>query len=296
MQLRRYLQKKLHARRVRREEKDFNGQWLLLFGWPDDPLNADPDALFRVTPPPDRFYADPFPVTEQGRHFIFFEEYPFADPVGFISVVEVFRDGTHGPVQPVIRQPYHLSYPWMHRHDGRWYMLPESHQNGTVELWECTEFPLAWRKSRELMNGVQAADTTPFFHNGRWWLFTALKQDCKKFGDKLFLFHGPDLFGNQWTPHPANPVRQGLVHDRPAGNILRLGDRLIRPAQDSLTRYGGAMELREITRLDDQGYAEHCIRRIEPSGASDLRGMHTFNVCDGLLVMDGLVLCPKSAP
>ncbi len=296
MSLSRYLRKKLHASLVKREERTLLAQWFLLFGEHADPLNPpDPETLHRIVPPDDRFYADPFLVHDQGRHFIFFEEYPFADPVGFISAVEVFADGAHGEVRPVIRTPYHLSYPVMFQRDGQWFMMPESHQHNTIEIWTCEEFPWRWRLSHTLMEGVAAVDTTPLYHRGEWWLFTALRKNCKKFGDKLFLFRGDDLFGAHWEPHPLNPVRQGILYDRPAGNIIVRDDRLYRPVQDSLTRYGGAMELREITVLSRDAYAEHCVRRMEPTPGSELKGMHTYNAAHGWVVMDALRLVPRGA-
>jgi hypothetical protein len=278
---------------VKKEERTHWGQWNLLFQWTDALFPSRLEDMHCIQPPPDRFYADPFTSCEQGRHFIFFEEYPLENPIGYISVVEVFRDGTTSEVTPVLKCPYHLSYPWVFRQNGQWYMLPETHQNKTIELWEAVEFPWRWKRAHVLMDQVEAADTTPYFHDGRWWLFTALRQGCKKFGDRLFLFHGDDLFGRRWTPHARNPVRQGYVHERPAGNLFMHDNKVVRPAQDSLRRYGGAVELRHVTELDPERYRESTLLRIEPDEGSAFRGTHTINHGNGLLVLDGLRLIPR---
>lgn len=41
-------------------------------------------------------------------------------------------------------------------------MIPESSANKTIELWKCTEFPLKWEKHSNLIENIEAVDSTPF--------------------------------------------------------------------------------------------------------------------------------------
>jgi hypothetical protein len=294
----RYLVKKYYGSQVRREERTHLAQWMILYRWQNQALATDFSDMHQIIPPKDRFYADPFVAHDHGRTFIFIEEYPFAHPIGFISVIEVFEDGTHGEAIPIIKCDYHLSYPLLFQQNGQWFMMPESGQNKTIEIWRCDNFPYKWQKHTVIMDNILAADTTPFYYQEKWWLFTALKQYCKKFGDKLFVFSGDDLFGKKWQAHDLNPVRQGLVYDRPAGNIIVSHDKMYRPVQDSLKRYGGALELREITQLSQSDYQENLYQRIEPCWDASIKGTHTYNFSainahKGLLVMDALKVTPK---
>lgn len=293
MSVSRYLAKKYYSTQVRREEKNHLGQWMILYRWQEQALATDFREMHQIIPPTDRFYADPFCATENDRSFIFIEEYPFANPIGFISVIEIFKDGSHSAAIPIIKCDYHLSYPLLFKHDGQWFMMPETSQNKTIEIWRCQDFPYKWEKHTVIMDNILAADTTPFYYQDKWWLFTALKQDCKKFGDKLFLFSGNDLFSKNWQPHNLNPVKQNLVYDRPAGNIITSNNKIYRPVQDSLKRYGGALELREITQLSQNSYQETLHQRIEPCWDNTIKGVHTYNFSDGLLVMDGLKVIAK---
>jgi hypothetical protein len=293
MSVGRYLAKKYYSTQVRREEKNHLGQWMILYRWQEQALATDFREMHQIIPPTDRFYADPFCATENDRSFIFIEEYPFANPIGFISVIEVFKDGSHSAAIPIIKCDYHLSYPLLFKHDGQWFMMPETSQNKTIEIWRCQDFPYKWEKHTVIMDNILAADTTPFYYQDKWWLFTALKQDCKKFGDKLFLFSGNDLFSKNWQAHNLNPVKQNLVYDRPAGNIITSNNKIYRPVQDSLKRYGGALELREITQLSQNSYQETLYQRIEPCWDDTIKGVHTYNFSDGLLVMDGLKVIAK---
>jgi len=294
MSLLRYLQKKIYGRQAVKQSKSFYDQWYIRFGWKSFSTEQDYSSLFSIQPPHDRFYADPFPIEYQDRFYIFFEEYEFLNPVGYISVVEVFKDGSHSEIQPVIKMPYHLSYPCLFWHENTLYMLPETSNNKSIELWKCVEFPYRWEKSHILMDNLLAADTTPFFHQNTWFLFTSTKENVKKFGTRLDLFWSDDILSNNWHPHPLNPVKKNLLYERPAGYIIQKNHKIYRPVQDSISRYGGRMELREITHLSRTEYREKFVSAIEPDQiASGNLGCHTLNYANDFIVLDAIQLLPK---
>ncbi len=58
-----------------------------------------PDTFNRfkpLLPPRDRFWADPFPLLHEGRHYIFIEELLFRRNLGHLSVIPLREDGTAG--------------------------------------------------------------------------------------------------------------------------------------------------------------------------------------------------------
>jgi len=84
-------------------------------------------------------------------------------------------------------------------------MIPESSENRTIELYECKEFPYNWEKKMTLMENIMAADSTLYFHNNIWWLFTyVFDEDC------LRLFYSEKLMSDQWTEHPQSPIDQDI--------------------------------------------------------------------------------------
>ena len=60
------------------------------------------------------------------------------------------------------------------------YMIPETKQNKTIELYQCNEFPHKWEFLKTLMVNVEAVDSTLFEHMGKWWLFTNLVESIVK--------------------------------------------------------------------------------------------------------------------
>lgn len=301
MILPRKLLKHWYGIRKRRENRLFHEQWLL--GFLPVPENADAGLLLNgapasdftlLEPPPGIFYADPFLVRDGEKIYCFFEESAVAPVFGHISVAVLDAQARLlEPPRPVLHCPYHLSYPQVFRHDGQWYMLPETSANKTIELWVAEQFPDKWRRLEVLVDNIEAADATLYQAEDRWWLLAAVKENCRKFGDKLFAWHADSPLSTKWIPHEANPVRVGMLYDRPAGALFRHEGQLIRPVQDSIRRYGGAVEFRAVTELTPARYREEPLGRLEFPDGSGFVGVHTVNACPGLLTIDLLRLVPR---
>lgn len=266
----------------------FVEQWTLFYAFTN---RAFPMSLRRFTPivpPRDRFFADPFPVQHDHRHYIFIEEYVYRSRKGHISVIEVDANGHHRAPVTVLDAPHHLSYPFIVKHGDDYFMIPESGNNRTIDIYRCLEFPFKWEFHMHLMEGVEAYDATLFFHDRRWWLFaTMVEQPGASSLDELFLFHAPALLTTAWTPHPLNPIVSDVRRARPAGAVFIHEGRIVRPAQDSSKRYGRAITLHEIRTLNEREYEEVELQSIEPHWAPRLVATHTLNRGGRLTVVDG---------
>jgi hypothetical protein len=262
-------------------------QWILLFQF--DAAFPPRIAEFRkIVPPKDRFWADPHVLHRGGRYYVFVEEYLFHTRKGHISVLVLDEHGRYeGPLK-VLERDYHLSYPFVFEAGGELYMIPESADNRTVELYKCVEFPLRWTFVKNLLEGIAAFDATVLHHEGEWWLFaTVVENRGGSSWDDLFLFHCDSIFG-EWIPHRFNPVISDVRRARPAGAIVSHNGQLYRPSQDSATRYGRALNLNRIERLAIDDYEEECVAIIAPEGDGGLRGVHTYARADRLTVLDAL--------
>ena len=212
-----------------------------------------------------RFFADPFPIGVNGRHYIFFEELDHRAPKGVVSYVEVDRGGAVSPVRRALEEPWHLSYPFLFEDDGQIWMIPESSANRTVDLYRADPFPQSWTKVETLLSGIEVSDATVVRHNGRLWMFAAARDGQGSYSDTLSLFSAPKLTG-PWTPHPANPVLVDHRAARPAGGFFMRNDRLWRPVQDCERGYGTGVGLAEIVRLDETAFEQdvHTVLRPPP--------------------------------
>lgn len=220
-------------------------------------------------------YADPFLFEHEGRHHLFCEEIPPGSWRAVISHVELSADGgPAGPPSTVLEAPYHLSYPCVFAHGGEVFLIPETSSQMRVELYRSVDFPREWRREAVLLEDLAASDATLLEHAGRLWLFVNVAAPAATLLDELHVFSASELRG-PWHAHPCNPVVSDVRAGRPGGAIQRWGSRLVRPAQDSSRRYGGAISFREIDVLTPESYSEHEIARIDPA-ALRARATHTY--------------------
>jgi hypothetical protein len=272
-------------------------EWSIAWRFSDDESwNGSLEGFHRLQPPKGGFWADPFPIQVNGRNYIFFEELPAGSAKAHISVVEVDRDGHASKPVKVLERDYHLSYPFLVEEDGTLYMIPETADNHTVEVYRCVDFPTKWKLERVLLKDVLCADATLHREGDRWWMFANAATGGADVNDELCIFTSDRLLG-EWEPHRRNPVKSDVRSARPAGRLFRHGNRLYRPGQIGAPHYGAGIALHRVTRLTRDEYVEEEDRRIMPPdyatrgpSASDVViGIHTINRAGDLSVTDAFM-------
>ena len=231
------------------------------------------------------FYADPFPFEHEGRLVLFVEDWDHRQQKAVISAVEWGQDGPEGTPRPVLSHDVHLSYPFVIAHAGEVWMIPESSNARTLELYRAVSFPWRWERHSVLLEGMEISDATPFLLDGRWWM-TATVGYGGSLSDSLCLWSAPELWG-PWTPHAHNPVLVDIASSRPAGRVEIREGRVLRSFQDGRGGYGAAMGTAEITRIDDEGFEQRIISEIRPGEGWTGTRVHTLNAAGGIETIDG---------
>jgi hypothetical protein len=234
---------------------------------------------------PGHFYADPFLLAHQAQTWLFFEDYCYGEKRARIKCAPIQPDLSIGAARVCIDRPYHLSYPLVFHHAGEIFMVPESAENQSVELWRAIDFPFTWKLEKTLFRG-SLVDTTPFFHGGRWYFFTSVAEPP---GNTAFgaLFSSDTLTGD-WVRHPNCPISTDVRYARSAGAILRLGNRLLRPVQDCSWNYGHCIHVEEVLELTPDVYRGRRLHSIEPNWDRGLDGVHTYAFSDGIEILDAV--------
>ncbi len=245
-----------------------------------------------VTPPRDRFYADPFVIRRNDHNYIFFEDYRYKQKKGLISCMEVDKTGECSKPEVVLETPYHLSYPFVFEHQGEMFLMPETRSNRSVELYRAVDFPRRWVLEKVLLKDLPAVDPTIFVHDGKVWLFVGGMVDNVSTNDELFLFFANSLFG-EWTPHQKNPVVSDVRTARPAGKLFFHNGQLIRPSQNCSTRYGFGVSFNRVDTLTSCDYREVPVGNISAEWRPGNLGTHTWNQNEDFQVVDGRTLIFK---
>ncbi|MEZ5476112.1 MAG: hypothetical protein R3E95_01000 [Thiolinea sp.] len=269
----------------------FHRHWILLTCRTETPLHElnQLERAEHLVPPPGCFWADPFLLEWQGRQYVFFEEYVFARKKGHLSCMELPPSGGVGACVRVLERPYHLSYPFLFEYAGQLYMVPESAENHTVDLYRCEHFPERWVWVKTLMSAVEAYDPTLCQHAGRWWMFVNLRHHADSSPHELlYLFSADSPLAEHWEPHPENPVNTYASQARPAGALFTQNGRLYRPSQNCAGSYGRGLNINQIMEWNRSRYREQLVRQYIPAGAASLEGLHTLSFVKGRVVVDGI--------
>lgn len=268
-------------------------QWILLYYLDKDEKIAD--SIFRykrITPPKDRFWADPCLVCKDHKYYIFLEELIYKQNAGkaHIAVIEMDDKGNYKQPEIVLKRDYHLSYPFVFEYKGAFYMIPETIEKSCIQLYKCIGFPNEWEFVMNLKEDIKAVDTTIFEKDGKVWMFTNIKENPGGSSyDELFLFYADDLLTNQWRSHPGNPVVSDVKSARPAGALFFHENKLYRPSQDCSFRYGYATVINEVIEMTTTVYIEKPVSNILPNWSKDVVATHTLSHQKKLTVIDALV-------
>jgi hypothetical protein len=254
------------------------------------PSEGPESAFVKVAKPVLRSHADPFLLDRDGRGHVFFEEYDNGLDKGRIATFSIGPDLRCTEPKVVLERPYHMSYPFVFEDGAALYMIPETTHNRTVDLYVCERFPDRWRLRKRLLYGLDAADTNLLVHDGRYWLFTSVR-DPGRSGRYLCIFFARELLAARWTPHPVNGQRlyEDAAHTsgRGAGGFFRRDGALIRPAQHNPDYYGQSIVLNRIDRLTEEEFVETPVTTIRaPWPSRGKTGTHHLSFSDRFVVMD----------
>ncbi|MEV5572256.1 hypothetical protein AB0L06_19600 [Spirillospora sp. NPDC052269] len=208
------------------------------------------------------FVADPFALRVGDRSHMFFEIYDRATGLGRIGHADSpdHRSWTYNGV--VLAEDFHLSYPFVFTHGGRFFLVPETRRTGQVRLYVADPFPTRWRLATVLLHRP-LADPTLVHLDGRWWMYACGPHNH----DHLHLFNADTLFG-PWTEHPASPIVSGDPgRARPAGRPVLWDHRLVRFAQDCRGGYGRGVRAFTITDLSPDDHRETSTP-VDPFGSA----------------------------
>jgi hypothetical protein len=221
----------------------FNG----LQGWINPLFKAED-----VTDVPAKFVADPFLVKEDKIWNLFFEVYNNDTKQGDLAVATSTNTWTWKYEKVILDEPFHLSYPYVFKSEGEYYLIPESFEDNSIRLYKADDFPTKWSYVKTLVEGRDYVDNSIIFYNDKWWLFSSVGSN-----DTLYLHYADSLTGS-WQEHLQSPIVAGDVHKaRPSGRMIIYDGNLYRFTMDINPPVGTHQVMAyEITEITPTNYSE----------------------------------------
>lgn len=263
---------------------------------PIDPAEANvlnTADLFGIPCDAGRYFADPFPISINGRTFLFVEEFPFSTGRGLISMCEIGDNGQLSTPAPILETPFHLSYPQVFTHDDHVWMLPEASASGGVDLYRANRFPDRWQHHVRLID-EPLHDATIYCDGTRWWIFAATRFMHSSSWCSLKVFFADELLG-PWQPLSGTPLKVDARTARPGGSLMQTTDALWRPAQNCDAGYGHALSWCRVDALTPSHFTEAAAGSLSFAPGNRCLGPHTWT-SDGTIDTVDLFAAPAHRP
>jgi hypothetical protein len=248
------------------------------------------DAVLRrgkvVPNPPGHFLADPFAVTGgDGTRYIFAEDYDYSEGKGSVAAYRLRPDGVPERLGIVLKEDFHLSFPFLFWHDGSLYMCPETAARRQIRLYRCVDFPMKWEHCEVLVDGINAVDTIIFPNGGGWGMLTSVDSAGGIGYWELHAYLSDNPLGG-WVKLQDEPLFMDASRGR-NGGLLRRGSTFFRVAQrPDFDFYGRSFSIYRIDRLDADGYEETKVQEVKPGFFKTAEGTHHMHHDDELVVYD----------
>ena len=231
-----------------------------------------------------RFLADPIAIEHAGRTVLFVEDFHHDLQKGVISAVEFDAEGPIAPAVCVLEEPWHLSYPFVLEAEGNVSMMPESSANREVALYRADPFPSRWVKEAPLLRDLPATDATVFARETAIGFSRRSRTCLTPHRICISSLHPAYLVPGM----PTEAIPCCVIRARAVRGSNHKSERSpVETSTDCSRRYGAALGLAEITRLDVGGYEQVVRNVLAPCPEWPGRRLHTLSQAGGLEFIDG---------
>lgn len=249
----------------------------------DNPIKAD-EIYWLPDAGDTQYFADPFIQKSGDKLFIVCERYDYSEGKGSIELLKWDISEEEVTKQwPLVRRKTHMAYPYLFNVNNNTYCLPENADSGLLELYRFDKEQVELKFEADLIDEIDAVDTTLFKSEKHWWLLFTRKDYSS---ENLYAWYADELTG-PYQPHRNNPVKTDIRSSRPAGNLFKWQNQLIRPAQDGSRTYGGRIALNSFKELSPHTFKEETIGFIEPDfHPTYKKGVHTISTSGNYTAID----------
>lgn len=207
--------------------------------------------------------ADPFLFVHNDTLFLFYEQKKLRHNGTIMMTRTDDLEHWSDPVE-VLRETFHLSYPWVFEKNGHIYMMPETCGDKSVRLYEAintelTEFRFVKKLIEQDENDelqCSFSDSSIVELDGIYYLFTTV---ISKDINHLCLFYANEFMG-EYHEHPKSPICVGNKYGRNAGSLIEYNGELFRLAQDCESLYGDNIHILKVNELSLSDYRENVVR------------------------------------
>lgn len=230
----------------------------------------------------DRWFADPFILSVTDSEVeVLVEEFYAPINKGRISKLIVDRKTMClKACIPILELDTHLSFPFIFRANNEVYIYPENSRNQQLSLYkyDCDNETV---KLLKVLSNEPLTDATITTLFGSPYLFSTRMPEPNK---NILNIYSADEWDGDYRLRQSVTFQDNTA--RNAGEIFKIGNRFIRPAQDCNSAYGRGIVFQEVFFQDGMFSFQELKRHYPKSWRYNL-GMHTFSMQGSIAIIDG---------
>ncbi|MBR8704737.1 glucosamine inositolphosphorylceramide transferase family protein [Bacteroides pyogenes] len=245
---------------------------------------------FEIIPNTNEFwFADPLLFEDNGKTWLFVEAFNYSTHKGELGVFDVI-DGKPQNFRVIITTPTHMSYPCVFKHNGEYYMIPETGAAKEIVLYKATSFPDGWKREKVLLTGEVFRDTTAILESNGSYTLLAYKQiGTNGFNMKYFVTKFVLDMNNLFLTF-VDEYYDKKKCNRPAGLLFSTNGEIYRVAQKCDKAYGEAIYVyktdNDLNFQQDKKVAELRGQNIVLNDGRKPILLHTYSQAGGVEVID----------
>ena len=133
----------------------------------------------------------------------------------------------------ILQKDYHLSFPFVFKHENKYYLIPESSKQKKLIYMNLYLFPDKLKFVRTLLSGFNAADSVLYNDKKIWYILTNLERSKNDLNSKdLSIFQSDSLLKGNFIQKHKNPVVSDIRFARNGGRLIYSKNKLYRVSQD----------------------------------------------------------------
>lgn len=233
----------------------------------------------------DRWFADPqlLEVNEQ-EIIVLVEEFCYRINKGRIAKLTVRRsDYALMDMKILLELPTHLSFPFIYHKEGKVYIMPENCKADSTKLYR-------YDSKTDLLEKCSDVSFLPLtdaiiakMKDGKEFILSTKEPEQNKDVLQIYEFDKERLAIDD---QPCQEIRFASNIARNAGEVFEVDGTLYRPSQDCNKCYGNGVVLQKLT-YDDGKFDMEDVNAFHSDYPEMDMGYHTFNMKNGLIVVDG---------
>lgn len=250
-----------------------------------DVLNADHLNIHWLHHPyRDRWFADPFFLSVDESHIVLLaEEFCYASQKGRIAKLVIKIDGyVLEEMKIILELPSHLSFPFIFRKADTIFMIPENCKTGQATVYEYNSQTDEVKQVSVLCHLPLTDAILIKMPDDRRYILSTKEPTQNK--NHLHVY-AVDTDTWKMNEQPIQDICFESNIARNAGDIFTCDGIMYRPAQDCNKGYGHGVVIQQMNYADGQ-FSLKDVRTFSSDIPEFDMGYHTFNLMNGLIVID----------